>query len=361
MPEVVELIAAALRGGDPAPCRAHWPAVISCAHAQGVLPLLTRAAERAGWPTGLCDQLGAQAAAEAAHAFLRRRELHRVASVFSEAGIPVFLIKGAHLELNCYDAPDLRPRSDTDLLIREQDRSTVRRLLVAAGYMPAQHVTGTVAFTQFHFVRHDEHGVLHALDVHWRISNTAAFALRVQWSDCWSGRRAAPGLAPGVFVPSMPLALIIACIHRVAHHYSSERLIWIYDIHTIAGRLDERQFGDVVRLATERRVLQVIASGLQAAVKHFATPLPEPIRQCIQDVRDADPEVRLFLDGSLGSIEVLLSDWRQLRGFALRLRFLREHLFPDPDFIRSRYGISTAFALPFLYAHRLATGAFRRL
>jgi hypothetical protein len=361
VPEAVELIAAALRGMGPEPCRALWPNLISCAHAQGVLPLLARASERAGWHRELCDQLAPQAAAATAHALLRRRELERVATAFSVARLPVFLIKGAHLELACYDAPGLRPRSDTDLLIRERDRSAVRRLLCAAGYVPARHVTGTVAFTQFHFVRNDDQGVVHPLDVHWRISNAMTFASRVGWSDCWEERTPAPGLAPGTFVPSLPLALMIACIHRVAHHYSSERLIWIHDIHQVAMRLDERQFGVMLKLAGNRGMLEVIASGLQAAVKHFATPLPEPVLRCIQHVHDADAEVRQFLDGTFGSIEVLLSDWRQLRGLALRLRFLREHLFPEADFIRSRYGISTPLVLPFLYAHRLAAGAFRRL
>jgi len=360
MPEVIELIAAALRGQGLEPPRALWPSVISRAHEHGVVPLLARAAAQAGWQDELCNHLRAPAAAETAHCLLRRRELQRVARAFSDAGVPVFLIKGAHLESDCYDE-GLRPRSDTDMLIRDQDRTDVRRLLIAAGYVPAQHVTGSVAFMQFHFIHHDDHGVVHPLDVHWRISNAAAFASRVCWQDCWVERSPAPGLSPGVFVPSLPLALMIACIHRVAHHYSSDRLIWIYDIHTIAGRLDERQFDEVIRLASERGMLQVVASGLQATAKHFATLLPERVLDRIRDVCDADAEVRRFLDGSLGSIEVLLSDWRQLRGFALRLRFLREHLFPNPEFIRNRYGVSQTFALPFLYFHRLAVGAFRLL
>ena len=138
-------------------------------------------------------------------------------------------------------------------------------------------------------------------------------------------------------------------------------MYWIHDIHQLAMRLDERQFSLILNLAGTRGMLEVMASGLRAALKHFATSLREPVRRCVEHVHDADGEVRRFLDGTFNSIEVLLSDWRQLRGLALRLRFLREHLFPDADFIRSRYGISTPLVLPFLYAHRLAAGAFRRL
>lgn len=361
MPEVSEHITAALREACPDPPRALWPALISCADGQGVLPLLARAAEQSGWNTELRVQLHRHAAAEAAHALLRRRELQRVSAAFSDANVPVFLIKGAHLEEACYEAVGLRPRSDSDLFIREKDRSEVRRLLISAGYAPAPHIRGTVAFTQFHFVREDDHGLIHPLDVHWRISNAGAFASRLWWSDFWRRRSQAPGMAAGTFVPSLPLALLIACIHRVAHHQCSERMIWLYDIHTIAGRLGTDEFDDVTRLAIERGMLQVMRSGLQATIRHFATPLPESVLNRLSGAHDADVEVQRFLDGSLSTTEVLLSDWRQLRGFALRFAFLREHVFPDPDFIRSRYGISNSLALPFLYARRLAAGALRWL
>jgi hypothetical protein len=327
----------------------------------GVLPLVARSAERAGWPAELCERLRADAAAETARALLRRNELQRVAAAFAKANVPVFLIKGAHLESVCYETPDLRPRSDTDLLIRETDRSEVHGLLTGAGYQPAAHVRGTVAFTQFHFVRHDAMGAVHRLDLHWRISNPAVFASRLRWSDFWTRRVAAGGLPPGVFVPSLPLALVIACIHRVAHHGCSDRLIWLCDLHRIAARLTDRDWRDLVRFASGRHVLQVLASGIDATARHLDTRLPAWVVTTFRDAADADEELSRFLDGSLRPIEVLLSDWRQLRGLAPRLAFLREHLFPAADVIRSRYGVSTTLGLPFLYAHRLATGAFRWL
>ena len=107
-------------------------------------------------------------------------------------------------------------------------------------------------------------------------------------------------------------------------------------------------------------MLQVVASGLHATAKHFATPLPEAVLD--RSGTFATLMRRFALSRRVTWLdEVLLSDWRQLRGFALRLRFLREHLFPDPEFIRNRYGVSHTFALPFLYVHRLAAGAFRLL
>ena len=361
MPEASAYLAAALRGPCAAPPAADWPDLLVAARDHGVLPIVARAAAHAGWPPELCDRLRADAASETAHALLRRHELHRVVAVFSNANVPVFLIKGAHLESVCYETPDLRPRSDTDLLIRETDRGEVRRLLTRIGYQPAAHVRGTVAFTQFHFIRQDPMGAVHRLDIHWRISNPAVFASRLRWSDFWTRRAGADGLPPGVFAPSLTLALALACIHRVAHHGCSERLIWLCDIHRIVTRLTDRDLHDLVHLATDRRLLQVVASGIDATMRQLATRLPAWFVTRLRDARDADVEVARFLSGSLRPIEVLRSDWRQLRGLGARITFLREHLFPDADVIRSRYGVSTTVGLPFLYAHRLAAGAFRWL
>ena len=49
--------------------------------------------------------------------------------------------------------------------------------------------------------------------------------------------------ANGVAVPILAIllapvnALVLACIHRLAHHQGRDRLVWLYDIHLLAGRL----------------------------------------------------------------------------------------------------------------------------
>jgi putative nucleotidyltransferase-like protein len=352
-------IAAALREPCPAPHEACWPDLLSAAQDHGVAPLLTRAAQRHAWPGELCAILEWSAAAEAARALLRVRELRRVLGAFARANLPVLVIKGAHVESVWYEAPGLRPRVDTDLLIRDEDRSNVRRLLAALGYEQALHVRGDVAFTQFHFVRRDDQQVLHPLDVHWRISNVRAFASRLMWSDIWPRVRALEELTPRAFAPSPSHALMIACIHRVAHHGCSQRLIWLYDIHLIAGSLDAAAREEVVRLSSERGLLEVMAVGVMAAAACFGTTLPALFVDRLRAASDADSEVRRFLAGPRRPIEIAASDWRHLRGVVARVVFLREHLFPCTDFIRRRYGVTTPLALPFLYAHRLARGAWR--
>ena len=153
------------------------------------------------------------------------------------AGITPLLLKGAHLAFTLYRSPDRRPRLDTDLLINEKDRDGLKTCLASLGYRPTPHVTGEVAFTQFHYRRIDESGASHALDVHWRIAVPKLFADRLTYDDLSRDAVAVPRLGPHALAPSPPLALLVACLHRTAHHGTTTRLLWLYDIHLLATTL----------------------------------------------------------------------------------------------------------------------------
>jgi len=70
-----------------------------------------------------------------------------------------------------------------------------------------------------------------------------------------------------------------------------------------------------------------------------------------------------FLGGGLRQVDILKADLAATPGWTTRLGLLREHLFPKAAFMYERYGIHARLALPWLYAHRIATGLpkwFRR-
>ena len=49
-------------------------------------------------------------------------------------------------------------------------------------------------------------------------------------------------------------ALMMACVHRVAHHHDDEHLVWIYDIHLLCGGLDASGLEALGRSARAKRV-----------------------------------------------------------------------------------------------------------
>ena len=73
-------------------------------------------------------------------------------------------------------------------------------------------------------------------------------------------------------------------MHRVAHHNDADDLIWLYDIHLLAGRLSADGWRELTALARWTQVTAVCAAGLEAAADAFGTMIPVEAA----GLRDAD-------------------------------------------------------------------------
>jgi hypothetical protein len=350
---IAALISGAAR---PAPHVDAWPAWIGCAREHGVLSLVYEHVRSCGWDPALLEQLRGAAAAEAAVGLARGRELRLVVDALAAGGVDALLIKGAHLGLSHYPSPAQRPRSDTDLLIHERERAPAARALESIGYEPLHHVTGEVAFTQRPFHRTDAAGIPHGVDLHWRVANPRVFSDRLTWAQLRESRVPLPAGGPHAFGPSPPHALLLACIHRAAHHANSDRLIWLFDLRLIAAAFSSADWEEVLQTSARSGLAPVVAGALRAAAARVAAPVPDQVLHRL-DAEPGDPDLAPFAGGRQTPIGVLLSDWRRLTGWPERTAFLREHLFPQPAYMLRKYGVRSRTALPLLYAHRLVTGA----
>jgi hypothetical protein len=360
----------ALRG-DVAVLRSHpfdpddpfWRA----AEAHGVHLILTDIAQTNGaareWPREACARARSAAVDASIVHSLRERELRRVLDRFAAVGVPCLLMKGAALAYTLYAHPHLRPRRDTDILIRSDDEPRVQTLLQDAAYTRAVETSGDLATFQRHFDRPGANGSLHALDVHWRIANPQLFAHSVDFEELAASRTPVPALGPSAWTMSPAHALVLACIHRVAHHPDSGRLLWTWDVHQLSTSLSQDEAARFVALASKAAMRAVCAHTLGLAASQLdgrgvhdliARVRPEPGAKAEASAR--------FLDGGLRLVDILRADLAQLgwrRGAAL----LREHLFPPADYMRSVYHRWPAALLPVAYVHRIVRGApkwFRR-
>jgi Uncharacterised nucleotidyltransferase len=357
---MIGLLAAALRERPaPMPPRDTWGQVLECARAHGVLPLLAAAGAAGGWDRELIGAMRPAVAAEAALTIVRERELVRVLDALERYRVAPLLIKGAHLAYTVYPSPDRRPRLDTDLLVRDEDREPLRQCLIEAGYRPVPHVTGEIAFRQCQYERIDAAGASHTIDVHWRLANPRAFADRVAYADLIDGAVSIPRLGPHARGPRPAVALLVACIHRTAHHGASDRLLWLYDIHLLASALGDRGWGEVTTMAVRCGLAPVLSSGLTDTRDVLATAVPAAVIHTLAErASQTDPDVLTFLDGA-SRLQVMASDWHRLSGWRDRTGFLREHLFPSPVYMSHKYGSAWNVMLPFLYARRIIAGAWR--
>jgi hypothetical protein len=215
---------------------------------------------------------------------------------------------------------------------------------------------GDFVLHQCSYARTDRLGIRQVYDVHWKVAGPQPVSELLGWEEL---DRAAVPIAPlGEHARALGNvhALLLACVHRMAHHYDNRRLIWLYDIHVLASRLGEESLQALMRQVVEMGVASMCIHSLELARERFGTCLPGDL----EDYRTggSDDSASRF-DHNVRMIDILVSDLKALPGWRERLRLLREHVFPPAEYIRRRYGVSSSLALPVLYAHRFLTGAVK--
>ena len=374
---LIEASMCALLRGEPVPWRISDPPEFDarfrgCAAYHGVGPLLSRQISLARprdhhHPESLCLVQGLKD--EVAIELARKHELVQVLSALAEAGVAALLLKGAALAYSIYPSPALRPRADTDLLIRSADREATARTLSELGYQKPNTTSGELVAYQCGYVKRDRFHIDHVLDVHWRISNTQIFSRALAYQELRS--RAVPLAALGDHARGLGPAdaLLLACMHR-AHHLHSpyfvdgiktpdgDRLIWLYDIHLLIASMSFRELAGFARLAEEKAMRAICRDGLLKARQRFGTCIPEEV---LLSLARAGPAECSQAHLRAGSLRHLLTELRSLPRWRDRVTLLGEHLFPPADYMREKYALSSRAWLPVLYLHRGIHGALKRI
>ncbi|MDH3598189.1 MAG: nucleotidyltransferase family protein [Candidatus Tectomicrobia bacterium] len=335
--------------------------------AHGVTPLvyqhLYRSSAWPAWPAALRTGLAHYGRVQTAVAVLYEQDLVKVLAGFAAHGIQVLLMKGVPLAYTHYPDPALRPHCDTDLLIQPQDRTATHRLLTAQGYAPLPGVSGGLISHQCTYVKEGTHGVRHAYDVHWKISNPYAFADCLSVETLQGAAVAITALGPHARALSTVHALILACIHRIAHHQHEDRLIWLYDIHLLARSMSCAEWAELGQLALDTRLQEVCRLGLQLVRRHFGTALPQDImaRLKISDRPLLDAPGRPLRRSHPRRLHRLAAELCALPSWRHQWHLLWEHAFPPAAYILHRYAATRRSMLPMLYLHRGVRGLWRLL
>ena len=363
--DTVDLLASILRGD---PVSAHALAAVSpvqiCRDAQvhGVLPLVAdRLANRRDVPFRLSSRLEQEAVRLAAADLVREAELRKLLAAFDQAELQPVLIKGVALAHSQYRRPDLRQRLDTDLLIPADGRPTADRVLLEAGYEAVAHVSGTWVNHQAPYVKRQDGATIHVLDLHWRISNPQPFAHVLSYDDLVRTAVRLPRLGASALGPSPVHALLLACVHRVAHHRDVDLLIWLHDIHLLASQFDAVDWDEFRRLMHERGVGSICREALQRTSEWFGTSIPDDVWAEAGEEGATDRSTAAYLAPCRRPVQNVLADLRALPSWAARWHLMCEHLFPPERYMRDVYAPLSSAPLAVLYARRALRGARRWL
>jgi hypothetical protein len=346
-------VAAIVNGGNPAP-GASVDEIIRAAVAHGVGPQFGASTFARGLRGDAAALVAESVRLDVLHAALINDEVRRVLGALADAGIRVVVVKGAHLAHAVYERAHLRVRSDSDLLIDVRDRDAVEHVVQGRGYSRPIHVRGRVILGQFHMERIDRSGVMHALDIHWRVASPLLVERLLAARTVIESARPLPQLGPGALGPSLPHALAFACLHLAAHHWPDPDLLWLHDLRAIADAMTEDDTDAFVALSASGRFASLAATALGVARDLF----PSARLSALISSLPYDPsEPALKMLTRRRPIDDLRLDLRYATP-AERFHLVREHLFPDRDYIRAT---APGTLLASAYARRIATGARRWL
>src|SRR5206468_7655893 len=200
---------------------------------------------------------------------VRRDELRRVIEGFYVTDIPALLFKGAALAYTHYPFPHLRPRCDTDLLVRPGDRLRASGLLASLGYHRVNAVDRDAVLTQWMFEKPGIGRVVHTLDLHWHISNRPLFRDILSFDELEPRAEAVAAIGRGANTPCAVHSLLLACVHPVAHHHCDWRLIWLYDILLLAQDLDPGEWTQFLDLAARKQVSDLCRHAFRLVSQYF--------------------------------------------------------------------------------------------
>jgi hypothetical protein len=315
---------------------------------EGVDGLLAARALSAEGPGGA--EWRSVAAARVASDELRHAELRRVTRDWLESGVDFLLLKGGGLAYTHYPHSWLRPQEDVDVWCDGDHADRIAARLHALGYERIASLNSE-ATHQRHFLRTEPSGVSHQVEVHLRLANVAPFSDALSYTDA---RAASVGIESlgGSRTLGPPHALLLACMHRVAHHFNSTRLIWLYDIHLLATAMSAEEWTMLIAAAERAQMRAVCLAGVSAAAQLFGTAVPERV---VARWRAAGPEPSArFLHGQLREIDLQWANLRQA-GWRTRARMIRARLFPPLRYMRSRYPGRRDVLMPWLYVYRIAS------
>ncbi len=334
----------------------------------GVGPLLYAHLPSSDWPTAVWQELRVHAVQQAMWELRHHQVLTQALAALDVIGVQPVLIKGTALAYSLYADPVLRTRGDTDLIVPISSRHRVHQVLVSMGFERVLGVSGEFVSYQANYTRRAPDGSSHTLDVHWKINNSELLSRLFTYDELVHDARPLPQLSPRALGASPVQALLLSCMHRSTHkqnpyyvndepHHDANRLIWLYDIHLLAGTLSTSEWEQFASLASKKHLRAVCLEGMQQAHSCFRTAYPAQVLTALTEPGAREPAAH-YLNGS--KLRQQWMDFWALDTFSTRLGFARELFFPPPAYMRTKYGDESQW-LPWLYLRRAATGVVKKV
>lgn len=307
------------------------------------------------WPEKIKQTFSETAKHDAILDLMRQQNLELVLNLLAASHIHPILLKGAALGLTHYPEPYLRTRHDTDLLIQASEKNGVQKIFQEAGFQPVTAIEGDAVNYQLSYRGCDNNGTPHTYDVHWRVFNPEVFSDILPYEDIQAESVSVSIGLQTASVLSPRHAFMHAVLHRAAHHWNEQKLIWIYDLHLLLLKTTQEEQKEWAAFVQKKGLTRLFTESVQTLLENFPSAPAEIFLSLLGPSSYEHPAVN-FLNAKARLINLFAMNLRAQKGWGRKLSLLRENLFPSPQYILGKYQTQNFWALPWLYLRRLVEG-----
>jgi hypothetical protein len=349
-----------LRGeesGAPSGCvRSDPDTIMEFLDNEGIAPLfhhqLVETRREHEIPKGLFDSLRMCNLQYAAGNLVRQKEIGNVINLFNEHNLDYLLLKGEALSVTYYPSPHLRTRTDSDFLFKDKEEAEKAwQLLSNTGYRRGSTLHGDFVGYQFSCRRQLMLDVKITLDIHHKIANSLCLEKKLLYPELKTASKLKNYQGEPVRVLSPLHMLIHACLHRVTHkpHDTENRLIWIYDIYLLCQNLIEDDWQQLVKIAEEKQIAEILVEGLNQAAELFKTSIPESTVEALKRAENKE----VGGTGGRSRLANYMLNLKNIDNWGERLGYIRDMLLPPADYVMAEYHLKSGKLLPWYYLRRI--------
>ena len=274
-------------------------------------------------------------------------ELGRALEAFKKSGLEVIALKGAALAEKAYGNIALRPMSDVDLLVKEEDVAHADEQLKNLGYRPSDVAVDEVDFSSTYLTTLDYRSPEEdspSFHMHWHFVNSTipneSYIKNIEMEDIWrdSENTEIAGVETLVMAPHHLLIHLSEHALRVTHSLSKFSLLC--DINEAVNFYqDQLDWSRLSRESFKFNLNRMVYLSLYFSSKLLGTQIPEDVLSELRPKHFSGGE-KIFMIAIIRNRRFPgLSYFVHLsmnRGLFTKMKFMGRTFFPPRQFIAQR-------------------------
>lgn len=271
--------------------------------------------------------------------------------------IDVVVLKGFSLAQQVYSVPNLRPKTDIDILIRSEDKEAIKNIFKSLGYNNPRGWEPQAIINQFSYKKTLGKGVNVYFDVHLKISNSKKIENILNYNDLL--KSAYTTTIDGINLINKPHALTHAVFHLLGHKASGDmvKLIWYYDIYLLIKAASDNEKQELITLISKTGLANLMTYTLKLTAQYFPSKeLTVLFKELEYMPFNNDYDYLLSNTSGVKGLWLTLQGTNSLKE---KINVIKETVLPPPAEIYIKYGKDTKWPLSVLYIRRIISGTLK--